>query len=176
MYFFAAFNIKWLPSATFISSRVLRRAWNPAWNPAWVPRTWRRVIFTASRRVSRRTDLARVASGPHAVVARRQEGRAACVVVRLALERVLPDEGDYERMQGNESSAIVPGQDYDAWVRGQMEIVNGLNKEECAFVAAVCQHIIGGTLSHMDMESCSVFRTAGVFFNQAGELVTWNDR
>lgn len=104
---------------------------------------------------------------------RMRGGAGPCVAL---VRRLLPDERDYERMQDNECSAIVPGQDYDAWVRGQMQTVNALNNEECAYVAAVCQHIIAGRLSHMDMESCAVFGTAGVFFDQAGNLVTWNDR
>ena len=104
---------------------------------------------------------------------RMRGGAGPCVAL---VRRLLPDERDYGRMQDYDCSAIVPGQDYDAWVARQMEIVNALSEAECSFVAAVCQRIIAGRLSHMDMESCSVFGTAGVFFDQAGNLVTWNNR
>jgi len=106
---------------------------------------------------------------------RRMRGGAdgACVA---AVQRLLPDERDYDRMQDNECSAVEPGQDYDEWVAGQLAKARALNNEDCAFVTALCRRIIQGRLSHMDMESCAVFGTAGVFFDKAGNLVTWNDR
>jgi hypothetical protein len=106
---------------------------------------------------------------------RRMRGGAdgACVA---AVRRLLPDELDYERMQDNECSAVEPGQGYDEWVTGQLAKARALNNEDCAFVTELCARINRRRMAHMDMESCAVFGTAGVFFDQAGKIVTWNDR
>jgi hypothetical protein len=104
---------------------------------------------------------------------RRMRGGAndACVA---ALRRVLPEDGDYDRMQGYESKTVNSTQGYDAWVEGQIARANALPPAECEFLTALCSRV--NKIKLMDLESCSDFGAAYVFFDKAGKLVIANPR
>jgi len=116
---------------------------------------------TRKARSSRRSSTRRMRGGAN----------EACVA---ALQRVLPDDSDYDRMQGNESSAVDPAEGYDAWVAGQIAKARALPAAECEFLTALCSRV--NKLSLMDLESCAVFGASYVFFDKAGKLVIANPR
>ena len=106
--------------------------------------------------------------------ARKVGGTApACVT---ALEKVLPDEGDWGRMVDYDCSAIDNTQSYDEFVAFQRATVTALSAEDCAFVLSLCKRIRKNEISQMDLESCSVFGSAYLFFDNERKLVIGNPR
>ena len=107
--------------------------------------------------------------------ARKVGGAETCA---SALEKVLPDEGDYERMVDYDSSAIDNTQSYDEFVAFQRTKVEGLSAEDCAFVLSLIKRIRKKEegISLMDFESCAAFRAGYLFFDTDGKLVIGNPR
>jgi hypothetical protein len=105
--------------------------------------------------------------------ARKVGGAETCA---SALEKVLPDEGDWERMVDYDSSAIDNTQSYEEFVAFQRTTVEGLSAEDCAFVLSLIKRIRKNEISLMDFESCAAFRAGYLFFDTDGKLVIGNPR
>ena len=109
-----------------------------------------------TRRSSRRSSTRHMRGG----------NNDACVT---SLRRALPDNMDYERMQGYDSRSIDPAQPYDAWVEGQLARANALPPAECEFLTALCARV--NRISIMDMESCAAMYAENVFFDKKGKVL-----
>jgi len=105
--------------------------------------------------------------------ARKVGGAETCA---SALEKVLPDEGDWQRMVDYDSSAIDNTQSYEEFVDFQRTTVAALSAEDCAFVLSLIKRIRKNEISLMDFESCAAFRAGYLFFNTDGKLVIGNPR
>jgi len=105
--------------------------------------------------------------------ARKVGGAETCA---SALEKVLPDKGDYERMVDYDSSAIDNTQSYEEFVAFQRTTVAALSAEDCAFVLSLIKRIRKNEIRQMDFESCASFESGYLFFATTGELVIGNPR
>ena len=105
--------------------------------------------------------------------ARKVGGAETCA---SALEKVLPDEGDWDRMVDYDSSAIDNTLSYEEFVAFQRTTVEALSAEDCAFVLSLIKRIRKNEISQMDLESCAVFESAYLFFDTKGKLIIGNPR
>jgi hypothetical protein len=103
---------------------------------------------------------------------RKVGGADTCIT---ALLKVLPDEGDFERMVDQDCSAINTNS-YDAFVNFQRAAASRLNAADCAFLLGLCQRVKGNHIAQMDLESCAVFETSYVFIGVNGKIVVVNPR
>jgi hypothetical protein len=99
-------------------------------------------------------------------------GEANTRICVESLEAALPSAADYTRLQNQASSSVNVTQDYDAWVRGQINKARSLPPDECTFLTGLCSHV--NNIKVMDMESGVPLGVTNVFFDRAGKLIITN--
>jgi hypothetical protein len=118
------------------------------------------------RRSTRRGGAASLpnlpASPPNA-----KSAKDACVAL---LRKLLPDEGDFERMKAYEYSNV-QGKTYKQFIQASVSKVYAMSEANCASHKSLFELILKNNVKTMDMEYASTMRATNLFFDANGSIV-----
>jgi hypothetical protein len=123
------------------------------------------------RRSTRRGGAASLpnlpASPPNSGKVNAKAAKDACAAL---LRKLLPHEGDFERMKAYDY-ANVQGKTYKQFIQASVSKVYAMSEADCAFHKALFERILKQNVKTMDMEYASTMGAYNVFFDTKGNIV-----
>ena len=92
------------------------------------------------------------------------------------LTNFIPNKYDYDRMVAYDCEGIKEGESYDDFLDWNIKCIMECSEEDYNFIAKLCSKIAIKQINQMDMESCVVWDSSGVFFNKQKNLVIYHPR
>jgi hypothetical protein len=92
------------------------------------------------------------------------------------VKQFIPDENDYERMVAYEYANDIECQSYNDFIDWNIKCVMEYSEDDYNFLAKLCEKIRISQIGQMDMESCAVWDSSGIFFNKQKNLIIYHPR
>ena len=92
------------------------------------------------------------------------------------LSNIIPCSYDYDRMIAYNCEGINEHESYDDFYDWNIKCILECSDEDYNFIAKLCSKISNKQINQMDMESCVVWDSDGVFFNKQKNLVIYHPR
>ena len=92
------------------------------------------------------------------------------------LKKFIPNKYDYDRMDGNECDGIDANKSYNDFLEWNIKCIIECSEDDYNFIAKLCSKIANKQINQMDMESCIVWDSSGIFFNKEKNLVIYHPR
>jgi hypothetical protein len=92
------------------------------------------------------------------------------------LQKFIPNKYDYDRMDGYNCDGIEEGESYDDFLEWNIKCIIECSEDDYNFIAKLCSKISSKQIGQMDMESCVVWESDGIFFNKQKNIVIYHPR
>jgi hypothetical protein len=92
------------------------------------------------------------------------------------LKNFIPSKLDYGRMIAEECSGIDETLSYNEFLDWNISCIMEYSDEDFNFLVKLCSKIGCNQICQMDMESCVVWDSSGVFFNKEKNIVIYHPR
>jgi hypothetical protein len=92
------------------------------------------------------------------------------------LTQFIPNVYDYKRMVAYEYADNIGDETYDDFLQWNIKCIMEYSDDDYNFLVKLCEKIGIDKIGQMDMESCVVWDSSGIFFNKNKKLVIYNPR
>lgn len=92
------------------------------------------------------------------------------------LKKFIPNIYDYDRMNRNDCDGIDVNESYNIFLEWNLKCIMECSEDDFNFINKLCSKIAIKQINQMDMESCIVWDSSGIFFNKEKNLVIYHPR